>query len=179
MFTILCGFIPQYRIDSYIKKVVLRKTTDEEYLLDIYFSEYLERYNNEHKFFVSELKRIYDKKDYRSSILDIDGIKFTTNKAFGSDDDIVYNIFLNNFLKIEKFDGNYVLIFSVKNINKHDLIELVYDETSAKKFNNNVRRINSNNAISYNDIDNIEENKKKDDRYYKEYKALMDELDGE
>lgn len=176
---VLCSFIPKYRIDSYIKKIVLRKTNEDNLLLDIYFSEYLEKYNNEHKFFISEFKKLYNDNDLRTSIVDIEGVTFTTKRAFGDNDDVIYDIFFNGFLKVDKFDGNYILVFDVKDINKYDLIEKVYNEKSAEKFNKKISRTNDNITISYNDAESIEIKKKEDDRYYKEYKALMEELDGE
>ena len=171
----------KHRVDSYLKKVILRKDNEEKYYLDLYFSKYLEKYNNVHKFFLSELTRIYEGKDMRSDILLINSVEFMTKNAYGDNDDVVYKIGLTEFRDIKEFDGNYVLTFNAKIKEKDDLIRLVYDEKSAEKFNNKTARDEKKPSVKYGDIQQEDEIKKKNDDFYKQYKSLFDELedDGE
>lgn len=169
----------KHRVDSYLKKVILRKDNEEKYYLDLYFSKYLEKYNNVHKFFISELTRIYEGKDMRSDILLINSVEFITKNAYGDNDDVVYKIGLTEFRNIKEFDGNYVLTFHAKIKEKDDLIRLVYDEKSAEKFNNKMARDEKKPSVKYGDIQEEDEIKKKNDDFYKQYKSLFDELESD
>ena len=169
----------KHRVDSYLKKVILRKDNEEKYYLDLYFSKYLEKYNNVHKFFLSELTRIYEGKDMRSDILLINSVEFMTKNAYGDNDDVVYKIGLTEFRDIKEFDGNYVLTFNAKIKEKDDLIRLVYDEKSAEKFNNKTARDVKKPSVKYGDIQQEDEIKKKNDDFYKQYKSLFDELEND
>ena len=169
----------KHRVDSYLKKVILRKDNEEKYYLDLYFSKYLEKYNNVHKFFISELTRIYEGKDMRSDILLINSVEFITKNAYGDNDDVVYKIGLTEFRNIKEFDGNYVLTFHAKIKEKDDLIRLVYDEKSAEKFNNKTARDEKKPSVKYGDIQQEDEIKKKNDDFYKQYKSLFDELEND
>lgn len=169
----------KHRVDSYLKKVILRKDNEEKYYLDLYFSKYLEKYNNVHKFFLSELTRIYEGKDMRSDILLINSVEFITKNAYGDNDDVVYKISLSEFRDIKEFDGNYVLTFHAKIKEKDDLIRLVYDEKSAEKFNNKTARDEKKPSVKYSDIQQEYEIKKKNDDFYKQYKSLFDELEND
>lgn len=169
----------KHRVDSYLKKVILRKDNEEKYYLDLYFSKYLEKYNNVHKFFLSELTRIYKGKDMRSDILLINSVEFITKNAYGDNDDVIYKIDLTEFRDIKEFDGNYVLTFHAKIKEKDDLIRLVYDEKSAEKFNNKTARNEKKSSVKYGDIQQEDEIKKKNDDFYKQYKSLLDELDND
>lgn len=169
----------KHRVDSYLKKVILRKDNEEKYYLDLYFSKYLEKYNNVHKFFLSELTRIYEGKDMRSDILLINSVEFITKNAYGDNDDVVYKIGLTEFRDIKEFDGNYVLTFHAKIKEKDDLIRLVYDEKSAEKFNNKTARDEKKPSVKYGDIQQEDEIKKKNDDFYKQYKSLFDELEND
>ena len=169
----------KHRVDSYLKKVILRKDNEEKYCLDLYFSKYLEKYNNVHKFFLSELTRIYKGKDMRSDILLINSVEFITKNAYGDNDDVVYKIDLTEFRDIKEFDGNYVLTFHAKIKEKDDLIRLVYDEKSAEKFNNKTARDEKKSSVKYGDIQQEDEIRKKNDDFYKQYKSLLDELEND
>ena len=169
----------KHRVDSYLKKVILRKDNEEKYYLVLYFSKYLEKYNNVHKFFLSELTRIYEGKDMRSDILLINSVEFMTKNAYGDNDDVVYKIGLTEFRNIKEFDGNYVLTFNAKIKEKDDLIRLVYDEKSAEKFNNKTARDEKKPSVKYGDIQQEDEIKKKNDDFYKQYKSLFDEFEND
>ena len=158
-------------------KCRINKDENDNHYLDLYFSKYLEKYNNVHKFFISELKRIYEGKETRSDILLINLIEFTTKNAYGDNDDVVYKIELKDYRNIKEFDGNYILSFNAKIKEKDDLIRLVYDKKSAEKFENKTARDERKTSVKFNDIEQEDELKKKNDEFYKQYKALFDELE--
>lgn len=167
----------KYNVDSYVKKIVVRKDSDnDELYMDIYFSIYPERYNNEHKFLISEIKKIFNG-ETRSDILNIKNVKFTTNKAFGDDDGVEYEYKVREFIGKDTYDGNYVFTYKVKLIKRYDLIQLVYDEKSAEKYEKKMAREENKKGIDFTDGLRVEEEKKENDDFYKKYKTLLDEFD--
>lgn len=167
----------KYNLDSYTKKIVVRQNSASgELFLDIYFSDYLEKYNNEHKFIIAEIKRIFNG-DRRSDILSIKEVNFITSKAFGDDDGVSYNFRVINFSDMAKFDGNSVFTFKVKDAEKYDLINLVYDKKSAEKYESKAPRETNKKGIDFVDGLRAEEEKMKNDDFYKRYKTLLDEFD--
>ena len=144
--------------------------------MDVYFSDYLEKYNNEHKFIISEIKKVFNG-ETRSDFLSIKEVSFTTSKAYGDNDGVSYKIKIVKFLGVSKFDGNSVFTFKVNEAEKFDLINLVYDEKSAEKYNTKAPRDEKKSTISYIESISIEEEKRKNDDFYKRYKTLLDEFD--
>jgi hypothetical protein len=167
----------KYNIDSYTKKIVVRQNRDNgELYMDVYFSDYLEKYNNEHKFVISEIKKVFNG-ETRSDFISIKEISFTTSKAFGDDDGVSYKFKVIKFLGASKFDGNSVFTFKVNEAEKFDLINLVYDEKSAEKYNTKAPRDEKKSTINYVESVSIEEEKRKNDEFYRRYKTLLDEFD--
>ena len=168
-------FLPKFRVDSYTKKIVVKETEAGDLQIDIYFSEYLEKYNNEHKFFISELNKVYNG-DKRSDILDIKELTFTSWKAYGLDDDIIMSFNLTNFIDIVKYDGSFVVKFKGILKESKDLIELVYDEKSAEKFKNKTKRNTKKTTGNYGLIVDSNERMEKEKEYADKYKKLLEEL---
>ena len=164
-------FIPRFRTDMYVKKLVLREGNNGV-VADFYLSKYHERYNNEHKLFLSEIKRIVNG-DRRSDIIDLDEVSFITYKAFGCDDDIEYMLNNFKFIDIVEYDGNYILRFMVDIFNVKDYIDDVYNEESAKKFENHELREKA--SLSFSVSKEAIEKQEEDDNYYKKFKELNDE----
>lgn len=167
----------KYNLDSYTKKIVVRRNIESgELFLDVYFSDYLEKYNNEHKFIIAEIKRIFNG-DRRSDILSIKEVNFITSKAFGDNDGVSYRFKVINFSDMAKFDGNSVFTFKVKEAEKYDLINLVYDKKSAEKYETKSPRENNKMGVDYLEGVQIEQQKRENDDFYKRYKILLDEYD--
>lgn len=163
-------FIPRLRFDSYITKSVIKSDVNNNKFIDIYVSKYHEKYNNKHKFFLSEIKKIIEG-DRRSDILDIIEISFTTMNAFGISDGITLTYNNINFLNIVEYDGSYVLKFSVNEKSSKDLIENVYNEESERKFNEKVERETFKNDMG--DFIAIENKKENEEEYYKKVEELL------
>lgn len=161
-------FIPRLRIDSYTKKIVIRKDGNM-FIFDIYLSKYQERYNNEHKFFISELKRIQNG-DRRSDILQIDGVNFTTYNAFGHPDGVEFTFDNFTYKDIVEYDGNLILRFSCNLKTEHDFIDEVYNEKSESKFKNKEKREGF--TQSFNTVNEIIETKKDDDENFEKLNEI-------
>lgn len=131
-------FISRFRLDAYTKKVVIKKDNNR-YVVDFYVSKYLEKYNNEHKFFMAEINRVVSG-DRRSDILLIDKLSFCTFNSFGIPDGVSLSFNNFEFLSIVEYDGNFILRFKSDLENTSDYIDSVYDEKSEKKFLNKDKR---------------------------------------
>jgi hypothetical protein len=131
-------FLCRFNLERYCKKIILHKNENDT-ILDIYVSQYRERYNNQHKFFISELNKIING-DRRSDLLDFNSVEFISFNAFGCDDGVTYSIGKKYFLGIYEFDGSYVLRFKCSIDDIDDFIDSVYNEESERKFKNKERR---------------------------------------
>lgn len=131
-------FLCRFSLEKYCTKIILHRNEDR-IILDVYVSKYREQYNNQHKFFISELDRISNG-DTRSDLLDFNTIEFITFNAFGSDDGVTYILGKKEFVGIHEFDGSYVLRFKSSINNVDDYIDSVYNEESERKFKNKERR---------------------------------------
>ena len=157
-------FISRFRLDAYTKKVVIKKDNNR-YVVDFYVSKYLEKYNNEHKFFMAEINRVVSG-DRRSDILLIDKLSFCTFNSFGIPDGVSLSFNNFEFLSIVEYDGNFILRFKSDLENTSDYIDSVYDEKSEKKFLNKDKRETFKENFSVID-EKIRENEENDKNYIK------------
>lgn len=128
---ILYDFIPKYKIEEFLKKVVV-KICDDKRIIDLYFSKYPVEFDRLSRQFVNRLTEIYAG-DTRSDLLDFEALSFVTKNAYGSDDLIRYSYNNFEFKDCIDFDGNYVLRFLCDVVEDgSDLIAEFYDEATAK-----------------------------------------------
>ena len=129
---VLYDFIPKFRLEEHIKKVVV-KICDDKRIVDLYFSKYPIEFDRISRQFVNAMTAIYVG-DVRSELLEINSISFVTKNAYGSDDLIRYSYNNFEFKDIIEFDGSYVLRFLCDVVEDGtDLIEEFYDETTEQK----------------------------------------------
>lgn len=126
-------FIPSFRIEEYTTKLVVKDLGDGNVILDIYVSEYPKQFNQRHKFFLSEVNRIYE--GYvQSPIIDFDEIEFVSFRAYGCDDYRYFKYGNVKFADMLRFDGSFVFRFTATPvINGYDLIEDYFDAVTQKK----------------------------------------------
>ena len=132
-------FFPKFKIEEFIKKVVV-KDFGEKRILDIYVSKYPVEFDRRSRMFVNMVNEIYEG-NTRSEIIDFTNLSFVSRNAYGTDDLKLYSFKDFSFSDIIDFDGNYVLRFvCVPEFFGNDLIEEFYDETAAKKSQEHARR---------------------------------------
>lgn len=136
------GITPRFKIEKYIKKIVLKKTKKQsKYVMDIYCSIYPRQFHKVDALFINEMRRIMDKKLFTNDIVYFNTFSFTTYKAYNIDD--MYQFKLNNFSLKDMFiyDGNFVLRYETNTLidgldltEKYKTIEMdkKYDEKSPK-----------------------------------------------
>lgn len=135
---------PRFLIESYVKKIVL-KESDGNYVIDLYCSKYPRQFNEKKdRAFISEIKKIKDKKVRNSDIFDFQELSFTTLNAWGIDDWFHFSFVDFEFYDIIEFDGNYVIRFGCQsNVFMENLVDKVFSETAEKKYQNKEARENA------------------------------------
>lgn len=141
-FKITRDFIPKFKIEEFIKKVVIKEYGDKN-ILDIYVSKYPVEFDRRSRMFVNMMHEIYEG-NTRSEIIDFNTLSFISRNAYGSDDLKLYSYKDFEFHDIIDFDGNYVLRFvCTPEDNGTDLIAEFYDETADRKSREHAPRENA------------------------------------
>ena len=141
-FKITRDFVPKFKIEEFIKKVVV-KEYGEKNILDIYVSKYPVEFDRRSRMFVNMMHEIYEGYT-RSEIIDFKTLSFISKNAYGTDDLKLYSYGNFEFHDIIDFDGNYVLRFvCTPEENGTDLIAEFYDETADRKSREHAPRENA------------------------------------
>ena len=136
--------IPRFRIENYVKKLVL-KQADGNYVLDLYCSKYPRQFSEKKdRAFLSELKRIKDGVARNSDMLDFQTLSFVTTNAWGVDD--WFRFSFNDFELdgISEFDGNYIIRLGCQaSLFMENLLDKIYSESAEKKYENKEAKENA------------------------------------
>lgn len=129
--------LPRFKIEEYIKKLVL-KESDENYVLDLYCSKYPRQFSErKDKPFLSEIKKIKNKEIKPNDILDFEEISFITNNAWGVDDYHSFSFNSFEFYDIIDFDGNYIIRLGCEsNVFMKNLLDEIYSKSADEKYKN-------------------------------------------
>ena len=129
--------LPRFRIEEYIKKLVL-KESDGNYVLDLYCSKYPRQFSErKDRPFLREIKKIRDREIKPNDILDFEEISFITNNAWGIDDYYSFSFNSFEFYDIIDFDGNYIIRLGCKsNIFMKNLLDEIYSKSADEKYKN-------------------------------------------
>lgn len=141
------NFRPRFRMEEFLKKVVVKRLDETHAILDFYFSKYPEmffRTSNDKSFrskvFIHEIEKIRDEK-IKSDILDMEKMRFVTKNAYKKDDLIEY-VFRNLwFREVAEYDGDYILRFKASI--EHDGIDLTaayYNKEMDEKYQNKEKK---------------------------------------
>lgn len=141
------NFRPRFKIEEFLKKVVVKRFDETHAILDFYFSMYPERFfrtSDDKSFrskpFIHEIENIRDNK-IKSDILDMEQMRFVTSHAYKKDDLIEY-VFRNlSFKEVVEFDGDYILRFKASI--EHDGIDLTapfYNREMDEKYKNKEKK---------------------------------------
>lgn len=132
--------VARYKLEEFLKKVVVKNYGGSKALLDFYVSKYEDDKNRFSKGFINELKRI-SYKSANNDTIDIDDVSFVTNHAYNQDDMLEFEFNNLEFVKIVEYDGDYVLKFIADIVkNGNDITQKYYDEKMASKYKNKERK---------------------------------------
>ena len=137
------NYIPKFKIENYITKLVVKTVQDDVVMVDLYVNKYYNKLEPTSKLFHAEMERIYQGIDTNTNpggILYFKRIHFSAKNAFGVPDltEVSYVDF--KFDNILEYDGHYVLKFFAKEEKQKDIIDEFYNEATAKKIENNEMR---------------------------------------
>lgn len=124
----------KFNIEDYTKKMVVRKISSNERLLEFYISMYPDEYNRNSRLLISELKKAQNN-PRASNIFDIKSINYITNNTIGTYDYELYEYNNIIFDKMIEFDGHYVIKFRANLlINGEDIINKFREIDLDKKY---------------------------------------------
>ena len=102
--------VPKFKLETYTKKLNVRKINNTERLLEFYVSKYVDEYNRTSRLFLSDLKKAMDEPE-KSTIIEITGVNFITYKSLGANDFLEFEYNIISFDKIIEYNGFYVIKF--------------------------------------------------------------------
>ena len=128
------GFTPRFALQKFVTKVVVREMKSGKKKVDLYIPSEAGQFTKTDAILISELHRIMDNNLKKTDFLDIQALSFVTDKAFGADDYIWYNLTFLRFKKISLFDGSFVLTFEIGGFQTEDIVEDHKTESLDKKY---------------------------------------------
>ena len=141
--TIERDVFPRFSIEKYIKKIVVRKNTNNV-KIDLYCSSYARQFMPTDSLFITELKNILENKIKPSDTVMIDSIEFITDACFGAKDITLFKFGNLKYESINMYDGNFVITYSgVPICNGLDLTEQYRTKEMDIKYENKEMRENA------------------------------------
>lgn len=140
-------FIPRFRIEEFLKKLVVKRLDDTHVILDFYFSKYPDDTflnNNDVAFrskpFIHEIEKICNG-GVRSDILNMERVRFVTSHAYKLDDLIEFTFKNVWFKEVAEYDGDYILRFKASlEHNAIDLTAPFYNKKMDDKYKNKEKK---------------------------------------
>ena len=140
-------FRPRFKVEEFLKKVVVKRLDETHAILDLYFSKYPERFfrtSNDKSFrskvFIHEIENIRDN-EIKSDMLEMARLRFVTKNAYKRDDLFEYAFRNILFREVAEFDGDYILRFKASI--EHDGIDLTaayYNKVMDEKYQNKEKK---------------------------------------
>jgi hypothetical protein len=131
---------PKIKIEKYTKKLNVRKMDGDERLLEFYVSKYPNEYDRKSDVFIKNVLKI-DANPRISSIIDFQGVKFSTYNDTGVHDNKLYEYEIVSYDKTIEFDGHYVIKMKAKvTTDGEDLTEKYRMEDLDERYENKERR---------------------------------------
>jgi len=150
--------LPRFDIERYTEKIVVRKISEDERLLELYVSKYPDEFNRTSRLFISDIKKLIAT-PRKSDILDIKNIKFITSNAIGVDNFLEYDYNVTSFDKIIEFGGHYVIKFKATVLTNGEPILDKFRKASLDEKYNNKEAKNRKYEYNLNNDNNIPESK--------------------
>lgn len=125
---------PNFFLENFAKKLVVRKISKNKKMLEFYVSVYPDEYNRTSRLFISAIKKAIENPQH-TSMFDFNSVEFVTYKSLGVSDFLQFKYEIESFDKIIEFNGSYVIKF-ISNvvINGDDIMETHRVEELDKKY---------------------------------------------
>jgi hypothetical protein len=131
--------VPQFFIEDYTKKIMIKKISDTKKLIEFYVSKYPIEEAKNSKLFINEIIKIINGK--RSNITALTELGFLTYNAVGVNDYLEYQFTIDEFKNIVEFDGSYVFkFFGTTVVDGFNVIDKYKEEDLDEKYKNKEAR---------------------------------------
>ena len=138
---ILREFIPNFMIESFVTKIVVKEKNENHCVLDLYVSKYVDPTSIKSKPFISEIKRIMSNESKITDTLKFDTAEFITSHAYKLPDMLRFKFKYIFFDKIVEFDGSYVIKFNATiEENGFDLTNQYYSKEMDEKYKTKAKK---------------------------------------
>ena len=129
-------YMPRFRIEEYVKRLVLFEREDGATVADFYISKYADPSEFKAKAFIREVKGIVES-GRTTDLTDFTSFSFETYKCYNSEDYQEYN-FKNCVLEgFDEYDGNYIFRYVTKEpieVTNNRLSNKFYDKKMDEKY---------------------------------------------
>ncbi len=132
--------LPNFYLENFTLKLNVRNISKTEKLLEFYVSKYPDEFNRTSRLFISEIKKIMGE-NYKSTMLDFEGVNFITYKTLGVDDFLEYEYDNISFDKVVEFNGYYIIKFIANlKIDGKDILEIHRVAELDKKYEQKLKK---------------------------------------
>jgi hypothetical protein len=132
--------LPNFELETFTKKLNVRKIDNTKRLLEFYVSKYPDEYNRTSRLFISNVKKAIDN-PLQNTMLNIKGVEFVTYKTLGVSDFLEFKYKIDSFDKIIEFNGFYVIKFiATVEVDGVDITEKHRVETLDKKYEQKAKK---------------------------------------
>jgi hypothetical protein len=126
---------PRIELERFTHKMIVRKVSEEERLLEFYISKYPDEYDKRTSLVTSECKKIINGR--RSDMTDIQKVGFISMDDVGVPDYLQFEYEVDGFNRIVEYDGNYVLKFRAKVVvNGEYILQEFLEEELEERYKN-------------------------------------------
>lgn len=105
------NFIPRFKIDKLVKKMVVRECENNNVLVDLYLPSEASQFGKIDAIVIANIYRYMSNKIYTSDLTDLLEIEWVSNKAWNTEDLKHFKYKVNNLIGINKFSGSLVLTY--------------------------------------------------------------------
>lgn len=132
------NFTPRFKIEKLVKKMVVRECDKNKVLVDLYLPSEASQFGKIDAIVVSNLHNLKDSNTYKSDLTDLMEMSWFSDKAWNTEDILLFKYKVSELIGINIYDGNFVLTYVCDIIeNGKDLTEQHRTKELDEKYKNN------------------------------------------
>jgi hypothetical protein len=105
------NFTPRFEIDKIVKKMVVRECDNNKAMVDLYLPSEASQFGKIDAIIVSQLHELLKTKNYNSDLIDFTEIEWVSDKAWNTENMLLFKYKVLNLIGINKYDGSIVLTY--------------------------------------------------------------------
>ena len=111
------GITPRIELEKFATKIVVRTKGEGRAYVDLYLPTSPGQFSKIDAILISNLKNMWDTKNFRSDLTDFTGFEWYSYHAWNSPEFCLFKYDDIHLVDIDIFDGNYVLVFDCNIVN--------------------------------------------------------------